>query len=146
MRRPRTGYSRWRDFYMKWLFGAVLTLCTVASVFGEGVSVETEKERFSYAIGIQIGQSLIRQGVDLDSEAFYLAIRDALDGSELRLTPEAMQQALSKGESKVSDGFRERAGSNLKAGKAFLAENKEKDGVVELSSGLQYKILRSGAR
>jgi len=129
---------------MKWLFGVVLVFGAVASVYSEGVSVETQKERFSYAIGTRVGQSLIREGVDLDSEAFYLAIRDALDGSKPRLSAEEMEQALSTGEATVSESLRERAVSNLKAGKAFLAENKEKDGVVELSSGLQYKILRSG--
>jgi len=129
---------------MKWALCIFLAFGTIASVFGEGVSVETQKERFSYSIGIQIGQSLIRQGVDLDSDAFNLAIRDALDGSKLRLSPEDMQQAMSKGESTVSDSLLERAKANLKAGKAFLAANKEKEGVVELSSGLQYKILRSG--
>lgn len=130
---------------MKWLLWILLAFGVIAPVFGEGVSVETQKERFSYAIGIQIGQSLIRQGVDLDSDAFNLAIRDALDGSKLRLSPEDMQEVMSTGETNVSDDLRARASANLKAGKAFLSENKEKEGVVELSSGLQYKILRSGA-
>jgi FKBP-type peptidyl-prolyl cis-trans isomerase FklB len=121
---------------MNRLLYILLIFCVITPVFGEGVSIETQKERFSYAIGIQIGQSLVRQGVDLDS--------DALDGSEPRLSQEDMQAVMSKGESNVSDGLRERAAANLKAGKAFLAENKKKEDVVELSSGLQYTILRSG--
>jgi len=129
---------------MNRLLYILLIFCVITPVFGEGISIETQKERFSYAIGIQIGQSLVRQGVDLDSDAFNLAIRDALDGSEPRLSQEDMQAVMSKGESNVSDGLRERAAANLKAGKAFLAENKKKEDVVELSSGLQYTILRSG--
>jgi len=122
-----------------------LTLFAATTVYAVGVSLDTEKEKFSYAIGVQIGQSLIRQGVELDSDAFNLAIRDAIDGSKPRLTAEQLQAALTKGESSVNDGLRERAVANLKAGKAFLAENAKKEGVVALSSGLQYKVLRAGA-
>ena len=129
---------------MQCLLCALFTFGLIAPVFGKGVSLETKKKQFSYAIGIQIGQSLIRQGVDLDSDAFNLAIRDVLDGSKPRLSPEDMQAVVSTGESTVSNDLRERAVANLKAGKTFLAENKAKDGVVELSSGLQYKILRAG--
>lgn len=130
---------------MKRLLCLMLTLGAVNSAFAVGTSLETEKEKFSYAVGVQIGQSLIRQGVDLDPDAFNLAIRDAVDGSKPRLSAQELEQALAKGESSISDGLRERAKANLKAGKAFLEENKKKEGVVALSSGLQYKILRAGA-
>ena len=113
--------------------------------YAEGVSLDTDKRKFSYAIGVQIGQSLVRQGVDLDPQAFALAVRDAIDGSKPRLGPEEMQRVLNKGESSVNKNLLEKAKANLKAGKTFLAENKEKDGVVELSSGLQYKVQREGA-
>ena len=130
---------------MKRTLFLALTLFATAPAFGVGTSLETDQEKFSYSIGIQIGQSLIRQGVELDSDAFNLAIRDAIDGSKPRLDAGAMQQALSKGESSVNDGLRERAKANLKAGKAFLDENAKNEGVVALSSGLQYKVLRTGA-
>jgi len=130
---------------MKRTLFLAFTLFTTAPAFGVGTSLETDQEKFSYSIGIQIGQSLIRQGVQLDSDAFNLAIRDAIDGSKPRLEPGAMQEALSKGESSVNDGLRERAKANLKAGKEFLEENAKREGVVALSSGLQYKVLRTGA-
>ncbi len=129
---------------MKSLFWSFFAIGLMAPAFGKGISLESQKEQFSYAIGIQIGQSLVRQGVDLDSDAFNMAIRDALDGSTPRLSPADMQAVISSGETAISNDLRERAIANLKAGKAFLAKNKENDGVVELSSGLQYKILRSG--
>lgn len=130
---------------MKWLLSTLLGVGAITSAYGEGISLETNKEKFSYAIGIQIGQSMMRQGVDLDPDAFNLAIRDAVDGSKPRLSPEQMKQAMSEGESSVNDGLRERAKTNLAAGKTYLTENKDKDGVVALSSGLQYKVLRAGA-
>jgi FKBP-type peptidyl-prolyl cis-trans isomerase FklB len=129
---------------MKLPFCIILTCFIVTNARAVGVSLETVKEKFSYSIGIQIGQSLVRQGVVLDADAFNLAVRDALDGSKPRITAEQMEQALSKGENNVSSNLRERAKTNLAAGKAFLTENKTKEGIVALSSGLQYRILRSG--
>lgn len=38
----------------------------------------------------------------------------------------------------------EKAEKNLKAGQEFLAANKQKQGVVELPSGLQYEVLVEG--
>ncbi|MFT5416317.1 MAG: FKBP-type peptidyl-prolyl cis-trans isomerase FklB [Gammaproteobacteria bacterium] len=130
---------------MKFLSMALIALSWVSNAHAAGISLETEKEKFSYSIGVQIGQSLVRQGVLLDADAFNLAVRDALDGSKPRLSGEQMEQALEKGESNVSGTLRERAKANLAAGKKYLAENKDNDDVVALSSGLQYKILRSGA-
>ncbi|MFT4562044.1 MAG: FKBP-type peptidyl-prolyl cis-trans isomerase FklB [Gammaproteobacteria bacterium] len=131
-------------FVMRLLSTALLGLCCISGVHAAGISLETEKEQFSYAIGVQIGQSLVRQGVLLDADAFNLAVRDALDGSKPRLSGAQMEQALKKGESDVSSTLLERAKANLASGKKFLAENKDKDDVVALSSGLQYKIIRSG--
>ena len=124
-----------------------IVLLTLLANFAhaQGVSLDTDKRKFSYAIGVQIGQSLVRQGVDLDPQAFALAVRDAIDGTKPRLTPEEMQRVLNKGESSVNKNLVEKAKANLKAGKAFLAENKKNDGVVELSSGLQYQVQREGA-
>jgi FKBP-type peptidyl-prolyl cis-trans isomerase FklB len=130
---------------MKRLLCVILAFGAITSARGEGISLKTDKEKFSYAIGIQIGQSIIRKGVDLDPDAFNLAIRDAVDGSKPRLSPEELQRASSKGETAVSEGLRERAKANLNTGRAFLADNKQKEGVVALSSGLQYKVLRTGA-
>ena len=123
----------------------VFLLSPVGPAFGQGVSLDSEKKKFSYAIGVQIGQSLIRQGVDLDPNAFALAVRDAADGSKPRLSADEMKRVLNKGESSVNEGLKEKAMTNLKAGRAFLAANKKKEGVVALSSGLQYKVEREGA-
>lgn len=38
----------------------------------------------------------------------------------------------------------EKAAANLKEGQDFLASNKQKEGIVELPSGLQYEIITEG--
>ena len=68
---------------------------TSTSVFAVGTSLETDAEKFSYAFGINFTQSMMRQGAPLDADAVYMAVKDALAGSEPRLSAEAMDNALS---------------------------------------------------
>ena len=105
----------------------------------------SEAQRTSYAIGIDVGQSLARQGVMPDVDAFLLGVKDGLGGIKPRITPEQYQSAMANLSKSVNDRFKETAKTNLDAGKGFLAENKKQGGVTELSSGLQYKELRKGS-
>ncbi len=123
------------------LFNLVFPPCVGAA----GVTLDSEPKQWSYAIGLQIGQSLVRQGVEIDLDAFSLAVRDAINGEKPRLTASDMQRILSQGEARINANYKERAQQNLKIGREFLRENKSADGVVTLSSGLQYKALRKGA-
>ena len=61
-----------------------------------GTSLETEEEKYSYSIGINFAQSLMRQGVPLDADAIYMALRDAIEGSKLRLTADERCQLPAK--------------------------------------------------
>ena len=109
-----------------------------------GTSLETEEEKYSYSIGINFAQSLMRQGAPLDADAIYMALRDAIDGSELRLTADEMREALRSEAQRAGKRKREMASENLKRGKAFMAENGAKDGVTTLPNGIQYEVLRKG--
>jgi FKBP-type peptidyl-prolyl cis-trans isomerase FklB len=110
-----------------------------------GVGLDSDQKKISYAIGLSTAQSIVRQGVDLDLNAYMLGVRDALDNSPPRLTQEQFQSALANATSSVNDKLKARAKSNLEAGQAYLKENKGKEGVVELSNGIQYKELRKGS-
>lgn len=112
---------------------------------GEGIALDSDQKKISYAIGLSTAQSIVRQGVEIELNAYMLGVRDALDGSEPRLTQEEFKTALANATESVNEGLKERAKANLQAGKDFLAKNKQAEGVVELSSGLQYKELRKGA-
>lgn len=116
-----------------------------ASAQDEGIALDSDQKKISYAIGLSTAQSIVRQGVDLDLGAYMLGVRDALDGSEPRLSQEQFKTALDNATQSVNDGLKERARANLQTGKDFLAKNKDAEGVVALSSGLQYKELRKGA-
>lgn len=130
---------------MKRLIVALCLGLVTTNLLAEGVSLDNDKKKFSYAVGLQIAQSLIRQGVEVDLDAFSLAIRDSLDGTKPRLTMEELEGALKAGEASINEGLKQRGVNNLKAGKDYRDKNKKAEGVVELSNGLQYKELRKGA-
>ncbi len=114
-----------------------------AGVAEEAV-LNTEKAKFSYAVGLQIGQSLIRQGVEIDTEAFALALQDSLAGREPRLPAAELQAVMQKQEQAIKRKQQAAAEINSAAGRRFLEENKNKEGVHELPNGLQYKVIKEG--
>jgi FKBP-type peptidyl-prolyl cis-trans isomerase FklB len=119
------------------------------------VELKSAKDKSSYAIGLNIGKNFKSQGLDLDLKILLKGIEDALSGqksllsnAEIRDTMMALQKEMmaKQGErKKVDDEKRKLDGEkNKKEGEAFLAENKDKPGVVTLPSGLQYVILKEG--
>ncbi len=126
----------------------VLVLITAFASFAsiaEEDFLKSDKQKFSYGIGLQIGQSLARQGVEIDVEAFAQAVFDAQNGLSPRIAPEELNKVMQKQQEQLQSKQKNASTDNLKAGKDFLAENMKKDGVKQTSSGLQYKILKEGS-
>jgi FKBP-type peptidyl-prolyl cis-trans isomerase FklB len=112
------------------------------------LTLKTQKDKASYAIGLNIGKSMHKDSVDVDAAILLRGLKDGLTGSKPLLTDDearasmvALQADLRK---KQEEKMLVQGEANKKAGEAFLAENKTKDGVVTLPSGLQYKILTEG--
>lgn len=112
------------------------------------VLLKTQKDKASYAVGMSIGTGLHRQGVPVDAALVARGLRDAMTGAKSLLTDDEMKAVLTQLQSQVREQQQaktvEAAAGNKKIGEAFLAENKTKDGVVTLPSGLQYKVLTEG--
>ncbi len=111
--------------------------------------LKTPKDKASYAIGMNIGKGLHKDSVDVDPAILLRGLKDGMAGGKTLLTDDEAKSAMGaiqadlrkKQDAKmaiVSD-------ANKKEGDAFLAENKTKQGVVTLPSGLQYKILKEGS-
>lgn len=99
-------------------------------------------DKFSYAIGLGIGQNLMAMGArNIEVEDFARAISDVLNGKETAITHnearEIVNHYFEELEKKVN-------AENIEKGKAFLEANKQKEGVVTLPSGLQYEVLTAG--
>ena len=111
----------------------------------ENPQLESTLQRLSYGVGLQIGQSLRRQGLDeIDAAALAAALEDVYAGRPPRLTLEQMQAAQAEYQAESAARQGRQAEANLAAGRAFLASNAENEGVVETPDGLQYRVLRAG--
>ena len=107
------------------------------------------KEKASYAIGLNIGSNLKRAHLDIDLDTMMKAIKDTQSGVEPKLTPQQAGEAINAYQQEARKMAAEK---NEKAGEAFLAANKNKEGVKILSattpdgkaSELQYKIITEG--
>jgi FKBP-type peptidyl-prolyl cis-trans isomerase len=114
----------------------------------EAKLLPSEKERGSYALGIEFGRRLRQQSMELDAELVSRGLSDALAGGSTLLTEGELKAAMLAIQSRLRDTQQreqsELAERNRKEGEAFLIENKSKEGVVTLESGLQYKVLKAG--
>jgi FKBP-type peptidyl-prolyl cis-trans isomerase FklB len=102
----------------------------------ETLKLETDQQRASYALGMNIANDLKRKGLQLDAKALAQGLLDAAMGAL-----NALQERMMKEDAEKSRTIAEK---NKKEGEEFLAQNKGKEGVVTLPSGLQYKILKEG--
>ena len=117
-----------------------------------GLTLKTQKEKFSYAVGMRTGQrmaeSFKKQSVPYDPAVLARGLKDGLVGGKTLLTEEEAQAAIKVVQEEVGKQQMEKmqaaGAANKKEGDAFLAANKGKEGVVTLPSGLQYKILKEG--
>lgn len=115
-------------------------------------ALTTTKDKFSYAIGMQVGTglggNLRKQSVDFDPNLLVQGLKDSLAGGKTRLTQEEAQAVLTQVQADVrkkqQESMQVEGAANKKEGDGFLAANKSKEGVVTLPSGLQYKILTAG--
>ncbi len=112
------------------------------------VTLKTQKDKESYAMGMNLGTRLKRDGMTLDSALVARGMRDAMSGSKTAMTEDEARAALQQFNQEIGQKMDAKAkvegAGNRKAGEAFLAANKGKPGVVTLPDGLQYKILKEG--
>lgn len=112
--------------------------------------LQSDLARFSYSVGVLMAQDMIGKGMhELDEAALGMAVRDVLDDKPLRLSEEEMASALEQAARKLMEARLAEANAQAEqarlAGEKYLAENKAKEGVVTLPSGIQYKVLVEGA-
>jgi FKBP-type peptidyl-prolyl cis-trans isomerase FklB len=127
-------------------FGLVL-LATQASA-GEGPPLQSDKDKLSYSIGANLGRNLARDKVEIDTELLKRGLNDGLSGKELLIPDREIAKIISAFQAdqrrKQQQALRASGEENKRKGQVFLAENKTKEGVVTLPSGLQYKAFKTG--
>jgi FKBP-type peptidyl-prolyl cis-trans isomerase FklB len=127
----------------------VVALAGCQSTGEKNVKLETQQDKVSYSIGLNIGQSLKRDSIAISPEAFLRGVMDAgadsagrlMNDQEIQATMTAFQDSM---RSRQMAQMKVEADKNQAAGDAFLAENGRKPGVVTLPSGLQYRVITEG--
>ncbi len=112
------------------------------------LTLKTQKDKLSYALGMNLGSNLHKEKVEVDPAIVLRGLKDALAAGKMLLTEDEARATLTQLQTEVRSKQQEKmkvAGElNKKEGVEFLAANKSKEGVVILPSGLQYKILTEG--
>jgi FKBP-type peptidyl-prolyl cis-trans isomerase len=112
------------------------------------LTLKTQKDKLSYALGMNLGSSLHKEKLEVDPAIVLRGLKDALASGKMLLTEDEARATLTQLQTEVRSKQQEKmkvAGEmSKKEGVAFLAANKTKEGVVILPSGLQYKILTAG--
>ena len=99
-------------------------------------------DKFSYAIGLGIGQNLLSMGAKgIAVDDFAQAIKDVLEGNQTAISHTEARDIVNKYFAELEKKMN---AANIEAGKKFLEENKKREGVVTLPSGLQYEVITEG--
>jgi FKBP-type peptidyl-prolyl cis-trans isomerase FklB len=108
----------------------------------------TDVEKISYSLGADIGKNFRMQEIRIDVPMMARGIGDAMGGGKLALSDEEIQKTIAAFQEVMMKVQQEKsmkdAYENREAGEKFLEENKKKEGVVALPSGLQYKVITEG--
>ncbi|PRY12381.1 FKBP-type peptidyl-prolyl cis-trans isomerase FklB [Pontibacter ummariensis] len=103
------------------------------------------QEKISYIIGRDMATNLKKQGITIEADPFVTGLKEVLAGKPSTLSQEEVQQAMMALQQEMTQKQSAVADVNKKAGEAFLAENKNKEGVHTLPSGLQYEVIQEGS-
>jgi len=116
----------------------------IAANAKEMITLKNQKEKMSYIIGHDVGKNLQKQAIEIDPEIVTRGIRDALSGAKPLMTDQEIRDTVAAFQKEMAAKQEELGKKNKKDGEVFLAENKKKEGVKTLPSGLQYKVIKAG--
>ncbi len=130
------------------LFGAILALAACQSADVSNAALDTDDQKASYAIGLDMGRNLQPAESRLDMDALMRGVHDAMAArdpaipqEELNASLQIFSQAIQEEMAAQRDSV---ATANAAAGEAYLAENATKGGVVVTESGLQFEVIEEG--
>ena len=133
---------------MRWMLTVAMMFVPVLASAQDAPALKTEKDKLSYALGMDLGTQFKARSVDIDVDVFARALKEALAGGKTLMTDAdaktiiaELQKAMLVKQAAEAKVVGEK---NMKEGDAYLAANKAKEGVVALPSGIQYKVLTAG--
>lgn len=130
---------------MKILSFLAIAAMTMTLHAADSKPLTTDKEKQSYAVGLNVGKRFKSDSIELDIDAFMRGFRDTLNGTKPALTEEEAGAAIMALQEGIKAKASERGVRAEKEGAEYLAKNKTKEDIKTSSSGLQYKIITAGS-
>ena len=131
-----------------WLVVLSIFLLTSQVYAEEQTSLKSQRDKASYIIGLDTGTNMKARSIDVDPDILLRGLKDGLEGNKPALEADDIHETMKvfkeEMEKKQEEERKKLAEKNKKEGEAFLAENKTKEGVKTLPSGLQYKVITEG--
>ncbi len=126
----------------------ILLLSVMSVSVSVAATLDTEAEKTGYALGMNIGQSMKMQQLDIDPDQVAAGLLAAYKGETTLLSEEEMTEILMAFQQQMQQREMElmaaESAKNIEASRAYLEENSKQEGVVTTESGLQYKVLDEG--
>ena len=125
---------------MKNLIMSLIVLMGLSKINAQNTNSEMEK--VSYSLGVSIATNVKSQGLEqVDYESLTNAFRDVFENNQLQISENESNMILQDYFGKLANKKKQ---ANIEAGKNFLNENAQRDGVTTTESGLQYEVLKEG--
>lgn len=130
---------------MKSIIASVIVLSFILTVSGEDkpAQLKDQKDKFSYAVGLNIGMNFKRQNVEVNTDLITAGLKDGVSGKP-QMTMDQIRETMMAFEKDMQQKQAEAGKKNEADAEKFLADNKKKDGVKTTASGLQYKVIKEG--
>lgn len=113
----------------------------------DGFKLRTESDSLSYAIGVNVSQTIRQSGLsDINEVAVYQGFLHQGQGKGLLISEQQAGQVIQQGMAEAQRQQAEKQGGAAKeAGEEFLRQNRRQPGVKVTPSGLQYKVVKEGS-
>jgi FKBP-type peptidyl-prolyl cis-trans isomerase FklB len=134
--------------YFKQLCLCAAVLASTQAWSADATLIKTDKDKLSYSIGASIGKNLKNESAEIDLNVMIEGIKASLAGDKGLLSEKEIRDVMNDYQTQM----RKRAaakkqlamGDNKKKGDAYLAQYKSQKGVLELPSGVLYKVIKEG--
>jgi FKBP-type peptidyl-prolyl cis-trans isomerase FklB len=130
---------------MKSIIASVIVLSFILTVSGEDkpAQLKDQKDKFSYAVGLNIGMNFKRQNVEVNTDLITAGLKDGMSGKP-QMTMDQIRETMMAFEKDMQQKQAEAGKKNEADAEKFMVDNKKKDGVKTTVSGLQYKVIKEG--
>ena len=125
----------------------ILQSCNSNKIDADAILLKNRQDTISYIIGLDYGLGIMDQEIEVNDLAIYKGLMDGLKDSPL-LSDSIKEHLIAEFDIVLKERLVEKGKKfleeNLQKGREFMTTNRTTEGVVELESGLQIKVMKQG--